>query len=184
MTGRFKKAMPFVVFAAVARRRCLLARCYFFLCLHLQAVSSLLTASISIPASSFTRADQSAFIGFRGDVSYYETMGAAAETTIGDECHALAETGANEGRSGLEHFGHAGAPLGPTFLMTTTSPARILPVLMPLIRFKFTIEDHARGQRSVRLPYRKHLGYAAPSRQGFHTGFASGLVAFNGRFNG
>jgi hypothetical protein len=69
-------------------------------------------ASSSMVSSSCHQGDGASFVCFGGDMTDDETVGAAAEAAVGDEGDAFAETGADDGRSRLEHFGHAGCSFG------------------------------------------------------------------------
>ena len=53
--------------------------------------------------------------GFGRDMTDHETAGCAAESSIGDECDAAAETLADDSRGNPEHLPHAGTALG-TFI--------------------------------------------------------------------
>jgi hypothetical protein len=53
-----------------------------------------------------------ALLSLRSNVADEETVAAAREAAIGDECNVVAETVAHDGGAGLEHLGHTGATLG------------------------------------------------------------------------
>ena len=61
----------------------------------------------------FKECKGAADLGFGGDVSDDESVGATAEATVCEESDVGTESGAHDGGGGCEHFGHSGAALRP-----------------------------------------------------------------------
>ena len=57
----------------------------------------------------------------------HESVRRAREPPVGHQRHGIAETLADEGGGDGQHLRHPGLPAGPSYRMTTTSPARIDP---------------------------------------------------------
>ena len=64
------------------------------------------------PVAFFNKSNGAAIRRFRRDMADAGPLGAAAETAVGDQGHALAKTHADNGRGRGEHLRHAGPALG------------------------------------------------------------------------
>jgi hypothetical protein len=104
--------------------------------------------------------DGAAFVCFGGDMADDEAVGAAAEAAVGDEGDAFAEAGADDGRSRLEHFGHAGCSFGADVADDDDIAGPDLAGVDAGDEFVLTIED-AGGAFEAFAFFAADLGYAA-----------------------
>ena len=69
------------------------------------------------------------------------TAGGTREATVGDECHAVTQTGAHDGRGRVEHFAHSRTTLG-TFVADHDHFARVdLTAVNGVQSVFFTVEN-------------------------------------------
>ena len=76
-------------------------------------------------------ADVAAGCCFGRDVADAQARRATAEAPVGNEGTLLAQVARLDIRGGIEHLLHPGPPLGPSWVMTTTSPLCTLPPRIP-----------------------------------------------------